>query len=90
MIKKGRDDQAAVSLSRLTGLPADHPDVEADLIEIRANLEEEHAMGETSYLDCFRNTKNRMALRTWTGILIQAWQQLTGSTYTLGGVSCAC
>ncbi|PBK72410.1 MFS monosaccharide transporter [Armillaria solidipes] len=81
LIKKGRDDQAAVSLSRLTGLPADHPDLEADIIEIRANLEEEQAMGETSYLDCFRNTKNRMALRTWTGILIQAWQQLTGINF---------
>ncbi|KAK0183891.1 hypothetical protein F5146DRAFT_1179378 [Armillaria mellea] len=54
--------------------------VEADLIEICTNLEEQ-AVGERSYLDCFHNTKNKMALRTWTGILIQAWQQLTGINF---------
>ncbi|KAK0194911.1 hypothetical protein F5146DRAFT_996646 [Armillaria mellea] len=55
--------------------------VEADLIEICANLEEEQAVGERSYLDCFCNAKNKMALQTWTGILIQAWQQLTGINF---------
>ncbi|KAF8916238.1 AmMst-1 [Mucidula mucida] len=78
LIKRGNDEAAAAALSRLTGYPVNDPTNEADLQEIRDNLEEEKALGESSYLDCFRPSKNRIALRTWTGISIQAWQQLTG------------
>ncbi|KAF9047167.1 MFS monosaccharide transporter, partial [Hymenopellis radicata] len=81
LIKRGNDDAAAKALSHLTGYPANDPTVEADLQEIRDNLEEEKALGESSYLDCFRSSKNRIALRTWTGIAIQAWQQLTGINF---------
>jgi SP family sugar:H+ symporter-like MFS transporter len=41
-------------------------------------LEAEMALGKTSYLDCFRGGEAHNGLRTWTGILIQAMQQLTG------------
>ncbi|KAF9515075.1 hypothetical protein BS47DRAFT_1381619 [Hydnum rufescens UP504] len=44
-------------------------------------LEAERALGSNSYIDCFRNTPNRNGLRTWTGILLQAWQQLTGINF---------
>jgi len=36
-------------------------------------------LGKRSYIDCFRSTKDKMALRTLTGIFVQAFQQLTGS-----------
>ncbi|KAJ3515183.1 hypothetical protein NLJ89_g1919 [Agrocybe chaxingu] len=81
LIKRGRDADAAASLGRLTGQTPDSPEVEAELDEIRTNLEEEVALGESSYLDCFKFTPNRIALRTLTGIFIQAWQQLTGINF---------
>jgi len=57
----------------IAGLPANDPELEAQLDEIRANLKEELAHGESSYLDCFKFTKNRIFLRTLTGISIQAY-----------------
>jgi len=81
LIKRGRDADAAASLSRLTGYRTSDPEIEIELDEIRANLETELALGESSYLDCFKFTKNKIALRTITGITIQAWQQLTGINF---------
>ncbi|KAF8074736.1 MFS monosaccharide transporter, partial [Lyophyllum atratum] len=81
LIKRGRDADAATSLSRLTGFRTTDPEIEIELDEIRANLEAELALGESSYLDCFKFTKNKIALRTLTGIFIQAWQQLTGINF---------
>ena len=40
---------------------------------IRANLEEEQKLGQSSYADCFKNGHNKIAFRTLTGIFIQAW-----------------
>ncbi|KAF9563068.1 MFS monosaccharide transporter [Agrocybe pediades] len=81
LVKRGRNADAATSLSRLVGAPANSVEVETELEEIRANYEEEVALGESSYLDCFRFTKNKIFLRTMTGIFIQAWQQLTGINF---------
>ena len=73
LIRQGRDAEAAKSLSKISGLPPNDPELEAQLDEIRANLEEELALGENSYIDCFKFTKNRIFLRTMTGIFIQAY-----------------
>jgi MFS transporter, SP family, sugar:H+ symporter len=81
LIKKHRDSDAAVSLSRLTSLPRDHPEVISELEEIRINLKHEEELGESSYLDCFRLSDNRICFRTLTGIFLQAWQQLTGINF---------
>ncbi|TFK29674.1 MFS monosaccharide transporter [Coprinopsis marcescibilis] len=81
LVKKGRDAEALKSLSRVTKLPEDDPGLLAELNEIQVNLEAERALGESSYLDCFRFTKNKIAFRTLTGIFIQAWQQLTGINF---------
>lgn len=80
-IKRGRYDDAAASLSRLTSLAPNDPIVELEIADIRSNLKAEEELGESSYIDCFRNTKNRIGLRTWTGILLQGWQQLTGINF---------
>ena len=50
-----------------------NPVVELELDEIRSNLEEERRLGESSYLDCFKPSRNKIALRTLTGIFIQAY-----------------
>jgi sugar porter (SP) family MFS transporter len=78
-----RDDiqNATRSLSRLTGLPPDDPVLELELEDIKANLEAERLLGETSFLDCFKSSDNKIRLRTLTGIFIQAWQQLTGINF---------
>jgi sugar porter (SP) family MFS transporter len=81
LIKQGRDADAAISLSRLISLPPSHPEIEAELDEVRANLNAERELGESSYLDCFRDSHNKIRLRTLTGIFIQAWQQLTGINF---------
>ena len=72
LVRQGRDAEAAKSLSMIAGLPANDPELEAQLDEIRANLEEELSHGESSYSDCFKVTKHRLFLRTLTGISIQA------------------
>ncbi|KAH9965623.1 general substrate transporter [Lactifluus volemus] len=81
LIKKHRDSDAAIALSRLTSLPRDHPEVISELEEIRINLKHEEELGESSYLDCFRLSDNRIRFRTLTGIFLQAWQQLTGINF---------
>ena len=59
----------------------DDPEVQLELEDISTALKEEEEMGESSYLDCFKFTHNKIFLRTMSGILIQAWQQLTGINF---------
>ncbi|KAG6908781.1 hypothetical protein DXG01_003310 [Tephrocybe rancida] len=84
LIKRGRDNEAAAALSRITGYSTTDPETIAELEEIRANLDAELALGESSYLDCFKFTKNRIALRTLSGIFIQAWQQVINFIFYYG------
>ena len=81
LVKRERDADAAHALSRLISLPPDHPEIQAELDEIRTSYHKEKELGESSYLDCFRITHNKILLRTLTGIFIQAWQQLTGINF---------
>ncbi|EPQ56379.1 MFS monosaccharide transporter [Gloeophyllum trabeum ATCC 11539] len=81
LIKHGRDADAAKALSRLTSLNAHNPEVETELADIRANLKAEEQIGEHSYANCFRSGPNKITLCTWTGIILQAWQQLTGINF---------
>ncbi|EIW58751.1 general substrate transporter [Trametes versicolor FP-101664 SS1] len=81
LIKNDRIDDAARSLSRLTSLPPDDPELLAEIEDIRAALREEQERGESSYLDCFKFNKSKIAFRTLSGIFIQAWQQLTGINF---------
>ncbi|KAH9940949.1 MFS monosaccharide transporter [Epithele typhae] len=81
LIKRGRIDDAKRSLSRLTSMPVDDPELLLEIEDIAASLKQEEEMGENSYLDCFKFTHNKIFLRTCTGILIQAWQQLTGINF---------
>jgi len=81
LIKQGREDDAAKSLARLLSTTPDDIEVQTEIEEIRANLRLEQEHGESSYLDCFRPSHNKILLRTLTGIFIQAWQQLTGINF---------
>jgi len=81
LIKRGRDADAAKAMSRLTGASPSDPALEADLDEIRLNLKQEEEIGQSSYMDCFRDGGNKIRLRTLTGIFLQGWQQLTGINF---------
>ncbi|OJT07631.1 hypothetical protein TRAPUB_1491, partial [Trametes pubescens] len=81
LVKENRQAAAAESLSRLTSLPMDHPSVQAELQDIRVALQIEREMGESTYKDCFRLNQNKTGLRTLSGIVILALQQLTGINF---------
>ncbi|KAJ9102852.1 hypothetical protein QFC19_004580 [Naganishia cerealis] len=76
---KGRDEAAKNSLSRLTGLHGD--DLEAEYAIMLEGLQGEAALGASSYKELFSRGPDRMWLRTFTGIGIQAFQQLTGINF---------
>jgi len=81
LLHKGREEEARRALARLMTMPPDSSAVEYELDEIATALEADRALGQGSYLDCFKNTEARNGLRTWTGICLQAWQQLTGINF---------
>ena len=74
-IRKGNNEKAAKSLSRLRRLDIDHPALIEELSEIQANHEYEMSLGTATYLDCFKGTLGK---RLMTGCLLQSLQQLTG------------
>lgn len=78
LIKRGRHDKAAQSLARLRRLDVNDPHLLAELEEIEANHEYEMSIGTASYLACF---KAPIRKRLFTGMALQALQQLTGVNF---------
>ena len=78
LIKKGKYEKARRNLARVLRADIDSAEVKGEYDEIEANLRHEESLGQTSYIDCFRNGPGRNRLRVLTGIFLQAWQQLTG------------
>ena len=78
---KGRTDAARVALGRLMTLPANSEEVDKECRDISDALAVEMTNSSGSYKDCFRNNKDRNGFRTWTGIMLQGWQQLTGINF---------
>ncbi|WWC90948.1 uncharacterized protein L201_005886 [Kwoniella dendrophila CBS 6074] len=80
LAKKGKWDHCRKNLANLRGLPMDHPDIEAEMVEVReANLKDQE-QGEASYLECF-STKDRILWRTMIGVFVQIGQQITGINF---------
>ncbi|KAN0098412.1 putative glucose transporter rco-3 [Hyaloscypha variabilis] len=78
LIRNGKYDAAARSLSRLRRLRIDHPALIEELAEIKGNHEYELSIGSSSYLNCFRKPIRK---RLFTGCALQALQQLTGVNF---------
>lgn len=84
-VKRGQLECAANSLSRLLSRPVDSIEVQTELAEIKTNFDHENSVtGYQSflqgYLACF-NLREKRRQRTLVGIIIQAWQQLTGINF---------
>ncbi|KAF3199164.1 High-affinity glucose transporter rgt2 [Orbilia oligospora] len=81
LIKRNRFDDAAKSLSTLRRLPPDHPEIIAELNEIKANHEYEMSIGQTSYKELLSNQSGFLRKRLLTGVGIQVFQQLSGANF---------
>ncbi len=55
--------------------------MQAELDQISTSLNEENAMGQSTYRDCFRSSPNKIALRTLTSISVLSLQQLAGVVF---------
>ncbi|KAI9840555.1 MAG: High-affinity glucose transporter rgt2 [Sclerophora amabilis] len=78
LIKMGKPERAARSLSKLRRLDVTHPALIEELAEVTANHEYEMSLGKASYIDCCRGTLGK---RLATGCGLQALQQLTGVNF---------
>ncbi|SCZ97155.1 BZ3500_MvSof-1268-A1-R1_Chr4-2g07027 [Microbotryum saponariae] len=87
LLAQGHNERAQRALSRILSAPVDSAQVHEEYAEIAANLHHERALGSANlglvpgYLDTFRSGPGKNSLRTWTGIGLQALQQLTGINF---------
>ncbi|RBR18755.1 uncharacterized protein FIESC28_05896 [Fusarium coffeatum] len=82
LVKKGRNDDAGISLSRFRRLDITHPALQNELQEIIANHQYELTLGHDSYRDLFTSNSN-LGRRTLTGCGLQMLQQLTGINFVM-------
>ncbi len=82
LVKRGRKEAAALSLSRLRRLDITHPALIEELAEIIANHEYEMALGPDTYKDIFFGSPH-LGRRTLTGCVLQVLQQLTGVNFIM-------
>ncbi|WVF65292.1 hypothetical protein IAT40_000016 [Kwoniella sp. CBS 6097] len=80
LAKKGKWDHCRKNLANLRGLPMDHPDIDAEMIEVREKTIKDQEIGDASYLECF-STKDRILWRTMIGVFVQIGQQITGINF---------
>jgi SP family sugar:H+ symporter-like MFS transporter len=77
--RKGRDEEARITISRLAGLDPTSREVNDIIYSLRCNLEQEKAAAEAKWHEIF--TGPRMFYRTLLGVTLQAGQQLTGANF---------
>lgn len=81
LLLKDKQEQAKRSLSRLLGQAEDSQAVSTEFAEISANLEHERSIGKGTWMDCLKYGESKTRLRIFTGMALQALQQLTVSEY---------
>ncbi|KAH7156611.1 hypothetical protein EDB81DRAFT_396051 [Dactylonectria macrodidyma] len=82
LVKKGRNEEAGLSLSRLRRLDITHPALVDELQEIVANHRYELTLGPDSYKEIFVGSPH-LGRRTFTGCGLQMLQQLTGINFIM-------
>ncbi|PTB68381.1 general substrate transporter [Trichoderma citrinoviride] len=78
LVRSGKLDKAKAALARIRRLRPEHEALAAELGQIQANLEVESSVSKATYADCFRRP---MLKRQFTGMALQALQQLTGINF---------
>ncbi|KAF4414972.1 putative RCO3 glucose transporter, partial [Fusarium austroafricanum] len=82
LVKKGRMDDAGLSLSRFRRLDITHPALVNELQEIVANHQYELTLGHDTYKALF-SSNSSLGRRTMTGCGLQMLQQLTGINFVM-------
>ncbi|QPC70972.1 hypothetical protein HYE68_001724 [Fusarium pseudograminearum] len=82
LVKKGRNDDAGISLSRFRRLDITHPALVNELQEIIANHQYEMTLGHDTYRALFTSNSS-LGNRTLTGCVLQMLQQLTGINFVM-------
>jgi sugar porter (SP) family MFS transporter len=82
LVKKGRNDDAGLSLSRFRRLDITHPALVNELQEIIANHQYELTLGHDTYRALF-TSNSYLGHRTLTGCGLQMLQQLTGINFVM-------
>lgn len=82
LVKRGRNEDAGLSLSRLRRLDITHPALLDELQEIVANHEYELTLGPDTYSSVFKGSPH-LGRRTLTGCGLQILQQLTGINFIM-------
>ncbi|KAL9126857.1 MAG: hypothetical protein Q9217_004165 [Psora testacea] len=77
--RKGKPEKAKRTMTKLLGVGDNHRKVAMELNEMKKALEAEQAGGNRPWWEVF--TGPRMAYRTLLGIVLQAFQQLTGANF---------
>jgi SP family sugar:H+ symporter-like MFS transporter len=79
--RHGRIDQAKRTMSRLYGIPENHRVIVHEVLEIQDQLDAEKGSkgGWHGWVEMFQAP--RMPYRIMLGMLLQAFQQLTGANY---------
>ena len=75
---RGRKEEAKQTMTKMLGVSENHYKIARELREMKDKLEAESA-GTHAWYEVF--TGPRMAYRTWLGIALQAFQQLTGANF---------
>ncbi|BGP63347.1 hypothetical protein NBRC10512_007497 [Rhodotorula toruloides] len=81
LLLKDKEEKARKALARILSRDPDSQEVNEELAEIAANLHHERSIGQTSWLACFSNGEGKNGQRAWTGIGLQALQQLSGINF---------
>lgn len=79
-VKNDKKEKAIKALARLRKLPIDHPVIAEEYEEIKANHDFELSIGSSGWLDIV-SSGNSQRKRLFTGVVIQALQQLTGINF---------
>ncbi|OXB35168.1 hypothetical protein LQV05_001196 [Cryptococcus neoformans] len=81
LLLKDKQEQAKKNLSRLLGQAENSQAVTTEFAEISANLEHERSLGKGTWMDCLKYGESKTRLRIFTGMALQALQQLTGVNF---------
>jgi SP family sugar:H+ symporter-like MFS transporter len=88
LMKRNKHDLALASIAKVHASPNDDPWVQVEYKEILVDTEKEKQVGGGSWLECFVGYPggHKTVYRTFLGMILQMFQQLTGAWRSRRGV----